>query len=358
MSDVKKQHFVPRMYLKLFSNSSKGDRCYEYNSYTNCIRNVRIEEICEENYIYEIRNEKGEFLIPEMKNKIEIALSKIEKQDASMLRNIIAKVEDSNDYIILRNEEREELLGFILLMILRNKATRNALPETYNLITNKTISKKEEISFLWNIILLNIDKAGRDIENSEIIFLKNKSGNSFITASVPMRFSGYPIQNDFYMPLSPSIAIELRIPKNALINVNRCEIRKVWSEQVLQYNCKILSRDGSLICTDEKTLKRCVEYMDESDRGIINSYTKINIELIKNMPPEHFIFVVKYFVEEELVNKNKVFCKKIDELKKKGLSYDEAKNTIARAIMEEFKRGILFDLKVDWKRIYLIISKI
>jgi hypothetical protein len=98
--------------------------------------------------------------------------------------------------------------------------------------------------------------------------------------------------------------------------------------------------------------------MDESDRGIINSYTKINIELIKNMPPEHFIFVVKYFVEEELVNKNKVFCKKIDELKKKGLSYDEAKNTIARAIMEEFKRGILFDLKVDWKRIYLIISKI
>lgn len=56
---TKKQHYVPVVYLDGFSPD--GKHIYEYSLTDGAIRvPVKIEDVCRENFLYEVRNDDGE----------------------------------------------------------------------------------------------------------------------------------------------------------------------------------------------------------------------------------------------------------------------------------------------------------
>ncbi len=85
---TRKQHYVPQVYLKGFSNC--GNMINAYWSDNNGIikeKCVPIESICRENYLYELKNDSNELIAI---NYIEKCLSVIEGE-FSEYRNILLK---------------------------------------------------------------------------------------------------------------------------------------------------------------------------------------------------------------------------------------------------------------------------
>ena len=158
---TKKQHYVPRMYLRNFCIDD-SERCFEYNPYMRHIRNVNINEICQENYLYELRNEKGEWIVPEYKNMFEKGLSVLEGEDAELIRRIHFQINNSNHYVHLQNDESIALLGFAMLMILRNPAVRDIIPEALEMAAGIKITKESEKQYAWLFTIASIDKIGSD----------------------------------------------------------------------------------------------------------------------------------------------------------------------------------------------------
>lgn len=356
-SITKKQHYVPRMYLRNFCIDGEKDKCYEYNPYTNDVRIANINNLCEENYLYEIRDEEGIFLVPELKNQIEKAFSIIENEDAGLLRDLLELIEQTRGSIVLSDDQRKKLIGFIILMILRNPVLRDVLPETLKLINGTELKTEAEIKYAWIIILLHTDIYGYEIENTQLTFLKTKESNPFITSKLPMYFSGYPIQRDFYMPLSSKVAIEMRIPENALINVNKCDIRELSIEEVDSYNCKLLDSQGSIISSSKETLNKYKSFMDDFDKSPINPYTLVNLEMLEKMQPEYFHLLIIKLVNEELKNKNEIFIETYNRLIK-DFSPDETKNKMASAIEDEVRKALICNRILDEVEYKELLEKI
>ncbi len=355
-TSTKKQHYVPQMYL---NNFAIDERCFVYNPFTKKIENNSIRNICEENYLYEIRNKEGVFLFPDSKNQLENALSQIEGQDAELIKSILSKVEKEEDYLILSNNEREGLIGFSLLMLLRNPLIRNVLPDVFKISTGIEISKKEEISFAWLFTILNIEKICPGLINSQISFLKTKQDDIFITSSFPLSFSGDTVQRDFYLPLSSQIAMELSMPDNLLINVNKCQVKNLNSQQTDFYNSKLLSRDVFLISVDEMTLIKYISFMDDFDnKKSINPYTMANLNRLEKMPSELFVIIVNKLIEEELKYKNKTVALVYNRLIKKGFSKEDAIKKIAYACADEVKKYVICNKRIDWQAISDLFKKL
>lgn len=355
-SITKKQHYVPRMYLRNFCIEGEKDKCFEYNPNTKSVRITNINNLCEERYLYEIRNEEGDFLVPDLKNQIEKALSIVETQDAEFLRFLLEEIEQSNDFIVLNDEQIKSLFSFIFLMILRNPAFKDALPETLKYINGTELKTKTEIKIAWIYILLNVDYSD-EIENTQITFLKTKESNPFITSELPMFFSGYPIQRDFYMPLSSKVAVEMSIATNEHYDKNMCVIRDLSIEDVDYYNCKVLNLEGSIISSSREALDKCVSYINYPDISPINLLTSANLEMFGNMQPEYFHLMMKIFVDEELANNNETFVDTFNRLIK-DISADEAKNKMAIAIEEEFRKALACESLLDAEDYKELFAKI
>lgn len=355
-TSTKKQHYVPQMYLK---NFAIDERCFVYNPFKQKIEKNSIRNICEENYLYEIRNKDGVFLFPDSKNQFENALSQIEGQDAELLNNILSRVDEEDNCLILSNDERESLIGFSLLMLLRNPLIRNVLPDVLKISIGMEISKKEEISFAWLFTLLNIEKVCPGLINSQINFLKTNKDDYFITSSFPLSFSGDTVQRDFYLPLSSRIGMELSMPDNVLINVNKCQVNYINSQQTDFYNSKLLSRDVFLISEDEMTLIKYISFMDDFDnKKAINPYTMANLNRLEKMPSELFVIIVNKLIEEELKYKNKTVVLVYNRLIKKGFSKEDAIKKIAYACADEVKKYVICNKRIDWRAISDLFKKL
>lgn len=267
---VKKEHYVPQMYLRNFCIEGDENKCFEYNEHVNKIRKVDIKDICAINYLYEIRNEDGMFLFPERKNDFEIALSKIEQDHSNELRRLYNKIRSSRQSILLDANERENLLGFVTLMILRNPITRDTLAYAFETVSDKVkIKKKEEKSVAWMATMGMIDRvAAQQVNPGKIAFMKTTKDCPFITSSFPMWFTGNPIYENFYMPLTADIAMALSKPKNLLENLNRCILIDLTPKEVEDKNLYMITAAESIISNSEEQLKR--SFIASSMREIRN----------------------------------------------------------------------------------------
>ena len=79
---TKKQHYVPQVYLRGFSTDNKQIWSYMIDSLDNG-KYVPIESICREKYLYEVKDDEGNWLAP---NRIEKKLSILEGMFAENLR--------------------------------------------------------------------------------------------------------------------------------------------------------------------------------------------------------------------------------------------------------------------------------
>ena len=86
---TKNEHFVPRMYLKCFSDINKNGKAliWQFNLKTMCQTPVQVDvqDICFEKHLYEIIGSDGSFIA---QNTIEKMFGKIEANVHKMIESI------------------------------------------------------------------------------------------------------------------------------------------------------------------------------------------------------------------------------------------------------------------------------
>lgn len=117
---TKKQHYVPQIYLKGFSQDQNS--VYEYLFKKNAAIEdpVSIESICREQYLYELRDQAGEILNI---NYIEDVLCEYEGQFAEHRRQLLQKArvkENFKTHCFLTREEKNFWMFFTALQMMRS----------------------------------------------------------------------------------------------------------------------------------------------------------------------------------------------------------------------------------------------
>ena len=108
MPEYKKQHYIPKFYLRNFSNQNELINTYIPNK-GKFIRNIPLKDQCQENYFYgaEIKLEKK--------------ISLLEDNNSKMLNEII-----ENSYSVFHDSEKKiaAYLSFVVFQYLRTKAKK------------------------------------------------------------------------------------------------------------------------------------------------------------------------------------------------------------------------------------------
>lgn len=170
-----REHFVPRLYLKGFSETKSINKenkhfiwQYDLESMRQSSQAVPINSICYENDLYEIKDRNGEIIA---KNYVEDKLNSIEKQVDIVIRSVIKKAENADflpDQPFLSENEKCVLILFLSIQMLRD-------PESLEIMAETTKMKSPEYSDLdaKNSVLLKLFPKDNDAEtNRESLLLR------------------------------------------------------------------------------------------------------------------------------------------------------------------------------------------
>ena len=291
MSDkqlTKKEHFIPKFYLKEFKDSDSYLHCYDFCKMAPF--KTRPKEFAFKVNLYETLWTNadptwGKYVLP---NNIEKCYSKYEGNYSHLLNRIknIVTPHQNPTALILNSSEKRILFSFITNLLVRN-------PENMNILgvneASKDINNSTEVTFiepfLKEIGIYNMDSLivaamkkllltetieGSPIfqfiaslENYKLGFLYNKD-DTFITCTIPVIYAEDPYmaaedKTIFYLPLTPKIAILLgnyRSIKSNHIRIISPELSDLFNKRVIQYskknNLTIIANTKSLI---EKYIK-------------------------------------------------------------------------------------------------------
>ena len=122
-----KQHFIPRVYLKEFSEIKRTDKVekafiwqFDLKRMKQIPAPVNIADICYEKNLYELRDEKGNFFA---RNIIEKTYEKIERAFGGALESIKRRTQDEKCLFcttFLSEEEKNMLIIFITTLMYRD----------------------------------------------------------------------------------------------------------------------------------------------------------------------------------------------------------------------------------------------
>lgn len=126
MAENKKQHIVPRFYLKGFSKD--GERFFQFSAKTRKCVGVNIKDVCTRNYFYDMSTD--------VDHKFEKTIAEVESYQDRFLQSFLYQVRESKcnleDY-----QTRFELMHFMLFMNARGfnarENTTKAITEILNL---------------------------------------------------------------------------------------------------------------------------------------------------------------------------------------------------------------------------------
>lgn len=116
---TKKQHYVPQVYLRGFSTNNKQIWSYTLSPLDSG-KYVAIESVCRENYLYELKDNDGNWLTP---NWIERILSILEGMFAENLRRLEKKAFLKENYrtkSFLTTEEKTFWKLFVAVQMMRS----------------------------------------------------------------------------------------------------------------------------------------------------------------------------------------------------------------------------------------------
>lgn len=293
MSGVKNQHYVPRFYLKSFTDGTGFLSVVRRD--TGGLKSVfrtKPENVCAENYLYEVRRREalGEDGFVE-KGVIEDTLGKIENDLAPVYRSLLSFLDSEK---LPKGEECVELitwLAFLLaFLIVRN-------PKWLNEVRGNAGARSAELfssGFFSDEDILQMDLAGYEDEFEAIVelayldtalfrldkgaplydllvllldmdclFYIVPEGFEFITSSLPVH-TEWKEECDkdpcgFYFPLSPRYAVVF----GQRLEEDRCvSISHLADFAVDSFNRMLMNGDGLwefLIARDQSKLERLVE---------------------------------------------------------------------------------------------------
>ena len=292
MSGVKNQHYVPRFYLKSFTDDS---------GYLSVVRRdagglkpvfrTKPENVCTENYLYEVKRRvsNGDDGFIE-KGVIEDALGKIENNLAPAYRTLLSCLDSGK---LPKGEECVALisrLAFLLASLIArspkwlSRVRGNAGAHSVELLSNAFFSDKDisqmdlagygnefeaivELAYL-DTALFRLDKGAPMYDllvlllDMDCLFYIAPEGFEFITSSLPVH-AEWKEECDkdpcgFYFPLSPRYAVVFgqRLEEDRYVSITRMAAVEVDS-----FNRVLMNGDrlwGFLIAKDRLYLERLI----------------------------------------------------------------------------------------------------
>ena len=203
MTRKKKNHYVPKVYLRGFSLD--GKRVNIILKKKRIVRNVSISDICQENDYYTQTSSDGKQNC-DIENLYSMAEGNIYAPILDNYKNMpLNVINDEKD--IFDGLKRFQLLHMILIQLLRGKKSRGFTEkvgdiefERYRqLLVGRTKLSEKEVKkncvVLADILLLSRKKdrekiVGPIIKDTVFILLNNKSSEKFITSDEPVEVIG------------------------------------------------------------------------------------------------------------------------------------------------------------------------
>lgn len=163
-SDTIAQHYIPRMYLKCFSEviDTKKNKAYiwQYSieSFKQINTSVNIEDICFEKDLYEMKDIENSYIA---RNYIEKTFSRIEANASNVIKSIENKIE-SLSYTNYNNEilSEEDISNLIIFMTSLNYRDPQTIEKGIDIIKNlhPDISYRDARNYtLMNLLPLSGD---------------------------------------------------------------------------------------------------------------------------------------------------------------------------------------------------------
>lgn len=292
MSGVKNQHYVPRFYLKSFTDGTGFLSVVRRD--TGGLKSVfrtKPENVCAENYLYEVRRREasGEDGFVE-KGVIEDTLGKIENDLAPVYRSLLSFLDSQK---LPKGEECVELisrLAFLLaFLIVRNpkwlnEVRGNAGARSAELFSSGFFSDEDilqmdlagyedkfeaivELAYL-DTALFRLDKGAPLYDllvlllDMDCLFYIAPEGSEFVTTSLPVHVEWKDESDEnpcgIYFPLSPRHAVVFR----QRLEEDRCvSITRLAAVEVDSFNRILMNGDGLwefLIARDRLYLERLI----------------------------------------------------------------------------------------------------
>ena len=297
MPGVKNQHYVPRFYLRSFTDDSGYRSAVRRDaSGLKPVFRTKPENVCAENYLYEVgrREALGEDGFVE-KGVIEDALGKIENGHASAYRLLLSYLDSGK---IPKGEACVELiaqLAFLLaFLIVRNprwlnEVRGNAGAHSVELLSSGFFSDEDisqmdlagygdefeaivELAYL-DTALFRLDKGAPLYDllvlllDMDCLFYIAPEGTEFVTTSLPVHVEWKDESDEdpcgIYFPLSPrhAVAFRQRLEEDRCVSVTRLAAVEVDSLNRILMNGDCLWE--FLIARDRSKLERLIEeYFD------------------------------------------------------------------------------------------------
>lgn len=222
MAEFKKQHYVPKFYLKQFSPDGKF--VYAYNLEHKKGFRINIKNICQENYFYDKTTE------------LEQILNKLEEKQGEVIKKIIEK----SNVSFLEIEERFYLHLFVLMQFTRTKKSKDFVDQYINTIFDKhykPLMKLSDDLKEKGVKPELIDELKIKVERSHLIamvpaimgaelimdllpvLVLNQTDKNFITSDSPLCFYNYVNSNNhgFVGFQSPGLQIFCPLNKKILL---------------------------------------------------------------------------------------------------------------------------------------------
>lgn len=168
---TKKQHYVPQVYLRGFSDDKKHLWSYRLNSSLEG-KMVPIESVCRKHFLYEVRGNNGEIVTP---NWIERVLSELEKMFASYLRMLEAKAFHKENYktkCFLRNDEKIFWKVYAAVQMMRSPEVINVAHSTAKELLGEILNDSEAYTAAITQCLPFFTVLNQDSRNVFLSFLQ------------------------------------------------------------------------------------------------------------------------------------------------------------------------------------------
>ena len=245
---VKKQHYIPRFYLRRFSDTQghtndrndKKNKILVYDKKNKYQYSSNIQDIACQKYFYDIKDSSN---IDE-KQLFEHTFSKLEDEFSIEINKLIKRCEQDENYftaLITSRKEREKLSFYVAVQLFRTKKVRRKIEETFKVFTdgrlkflnaylkqfpNGKIQKDLKLIVDEQKIHLNLLADDENLNSyadffadSNWCFLRNITNIPFIISDNPVckvpiydeetniNLSYFTDQLYIYFPLSPNIVL-------------------------------------------------------------------------------------------------------------------------------------------------------
>jgi len=239
MKKSKKQHYVPRFYLKGFLHND-CEQLLVFDKVQNKTFLKNIEEVCEQNYYYSYRDNKKNY--NDYNYLVEDYLSRKEYEFSLVFEKIIKNIEDhyykSKEMKRLFHEDRQNLLEFLYYQILRvpkyiDKLFFNGikylkeLNKKYNRVQNEKEIVNDLKSIMFPRLFNNVQEFISIMNKRNLAFfiIDKNITECFVSTDNPVLITNSEINVDRVGIIDPRTEVSIPISKNILLVIGKTHIK-------------------------------------------------------------------------------------------------------------------------------------